>query len=262
MSCLWGYTNCLTFPVYLSLASLKWTESSLGRGGGPCLISPCTSYRAKPRDIFSIIDTSDLGNTCPSTDWLNRLKRRMAPRAPWPLSNPEARCTPSGTTVLANQDANVCQLWCWHLSPAGPSYQPINRRALRHQDVSLTSHKTWVGYKPGTGKGWPYPPPIWSEGSNSSFWPAVGSGTVTQASSWQIPVIKLWSDLIRPTRPPPKLQPSGSSSSWAKGTQTGMFTFTVLLQHPDEHRSSPLSRAGHSAKAGPAKKALIYSCIL
>lgn len=135
---------------------------------------------------------------------------------------------PSGHADLANQDTNVWQPRSWRLLPKGLSYRPINHRALRHQDVSLTSHQTWAGYRPVTGKGWPCPPPIWLQRSSSSFCPVVGSGTVTQGSSRQIQVIKLWSDVNWYTMPPPKLQQSRSSSSWAKGTQPGPC---LLLPH-------------------------------
>lgn len=129
------------------------------------------------------------------------------------LQDPQT--SPTRTSMHVNCDAGICPPWDW----------ATDWHITGHSDLRMCPHFPadlgWLQAWPGRA-GLACLPPIWPQESSSSFWPKAGSGTVTQGSGRQITVVQLWSGEIRSSvHLTPQLQQSRSSSSWAKGTQTG-----------------------------------------
>ena len=204
----------------LSCVSLLLPLTGLGAPWVAGLVPACHSCalsHLKPADFFNTQHLKSQEIICSSTDWLNRWTRRMDP---WgrlafnqdrsPMHLPEDPLTsPTRTPMGIKRDVGLC-----------PQHRRWDRRALRHQDVSLPSHQTWAGYRPVKGKGWPCCLP---SGHRIQFQfrtrmrVCCGDPGLQQANpSWKAPV---WS---HPTHQAYSYTPAEQIFSWAKGTPTGL----------------------------------------
>lgn len=131
----------------VSLASLDCTGGSSGGGGYPCLSFLCPLPTQACR-FFQYSAPRVSGNNL-LIDWLTGW---IGEQGEWthgadrsPMHLPEDPLTsPTRTPMGIKRDVGLC-----------PRHRRRDRRALRHQDVSLPSHQTWAGYRPVKGKGWP-----------------------------------------------------------------------------------------------------------
>lgn len=187
-------TSCLTFHVHLSL--LLPSIGLLAPEGDEGVL-PYNSLYVPHSQAWWCLQYLTLQiseNTCSSIVRLNRLRRRT-------VSWADLACNQDRSWMRLPQDSWPCQLGSPCMSTVALVFvlhtpKPPANKLQGTQTSGCVPHLppdlSWL--QANDSIGWPCPPPIWQQGSSSRLWPAVESGTVTQGSGRQIPVIKPWSE--------------------------------------------------------------------